>query len=439
MNGIRYLVLRVIFQAVFLWFIASNASAADTINIGVVGSMKFDYGKELWNGAIMAADEINKRGGVRVGQKRLRIKLVKANSNEFMNIAYATNTMEMLFFRNKVDFVIGGFRSEAVLAMQDVAMDYKKIFISIGAALPELCNRVAQNYDRYKYYFRNGTFNSHNLAKACFLQLDFVANALREKLGTRNLKVAIAAEKASWVEGMIVAAKKQFPQMGLDLVGVYRVSSVATDVSAEIKSIAKSRASMVFTLFSSTVGIPFVVQAADFKLPAAMVGINVEAQNKNFWNKTEGKAQYVMTTSSFCNGVEITKLTKPFIKNFQKRFGKLPTYTAGTYTAITHTIVPAIEQAGSLDPDILVNIIENRKYETPYGFYAYDKDELGRHLHDLKFGADYAMLLGVQWQNGELVGVWPSNYIEKPGDQPLTYRGIVPTIFSPLVIATNQR
>ncbi len=435
----RYLLLRIVLLAVFLLSTTSNVFAAGTINIGVVGSMKFDSGKELWNGAIMAADEINKRGGVRVGQKRMRIKLVKANSNEFMNIAYATNTMEMLFFRNKVDFVIGGLRSEAVLAMQDVAMDYKKIFISIGAALPELCHRVAQNYDRYKYYFRNGTFNSYDLAKACFLQLDFVANALREKLGTRSIKIAIAAEKNSWVEGMIVAAKKQFPQMGLDLVGVYRVSSVATDVTAEIKSIAKSRAQLVFTLFSGTVGNPFVVQAADFNLPAVIVGINVEAQNKNFWNKTEGKAQYVMTTSSFCKGVEITKLTKPFIKNFQKRYGKLPTYTAGTYTAITHTIVPAIEQAGSLDPDIIVNIIENRKYETPYGFYAYDKDELGRHLHDLKFGADYAMVLGVQWQNGELVGVWPNNYVEKPGDHPLTYRGIAPLAFSPLIFSNDQR
>ena len=49
---------------------------------------------------------------------------------------------------------MGGFRTEAVLAMQDIAMDYKKIFIGCGAAHPELCERVGKDYNRYKYWFR---------------------------------------------------------------------------------------------------------------------------------------------------------------------------------------------------------------------------------------------------------------------------------------------
>lgn len=439
MIGMRYLLLRLFLCTFFLFLTASTALGARTINIGVIGSMKFEYGQELWNGAVMAADEINNRGGVRVGQKRMKIKLIKANSNESLNVAYATNTMEMLFFRNDVDFVVGGFRSEAVMAMQDIAMDHKKIFISIGAALPELCKRVAQNYPRYKYYFRGGTFNSNYLGKACFLQLSHVAQLLREKLNIKTVKVAIAAEKTGWVKGMISASKKNFPLMGLELAGVFHVSPVATDVTSEIKAIAKSGAPLIFTLFSSNVGSAFVADAADLKLPAAMVGINVEAQKSDFWKTTGGKAEYVMSTTAFTKGVEITKHTMTFVTNYVKRYGKIPTYNASTYTAIAYTIVPAIEQAGTLNADSLVRIIENRKYETPHGFYAYDKDELGRHMHDVKFGADYAMLLAGQWQNGELKGVWPNNYVERPGAQPLTYKGIVDYKIPPLVIAEHQR
>ena len=418
----------------FLLF-QSPALGADSINIGIVGAMDYKYGKETWDGALLAADEINQRGGVRVGQRRMRLKLTKANSNEFLNVQYATNTMEMLFFRNHVDFIVGGFRSEAVLAMQEVAMDYKKIFISIGAALPELCQRVAQNYDRYKYYFRGGIFNSYDLAKGCFLQLNYVADILREKLGIKTIKVAIAAEKAVWVEGMIEAAKKYLPSMGLELTGVFYSSPVATDVRTKIKAIADTESLLVLTLFSTNVGTAFVNQAADLELPAMLVGINVDAQRKDFWEATEGKANYVITTTSYAEGVEMNKLTKPFVDSFIHRFGELPTFTAESYSAIVNTLVPAIEQAGSLDSDMLVNIIENKEYLTPRGLWAYKKDASGRQLHELKFGAEYALVLGIQWIDGEIKGIWPKNYVETPGAQPLTYKGIVDFKIPPIILS----
>lgn len=439
MPRIRVFALVFILILTCTFFTTADSFGAEFIHIGVVGAMKFDNGQEMWNGAFLAAEEINKRGGVRVGQKLMKIKLIKADTNEFINVDYAANTMELLLMQNKVHFIVGGFRSEAVLAMQDIAMDYKKIFISVGAALPELTQRVAQNYDRYKYYFRNGVFNSHYLAKACFLQLAYVAQKVKKSLGLNKIKVAIAAEEASWVDGMVAAARQNFPQMGIELAGVFNVSSMATDVMPEIKAIADSEAQIVLTLFSSNVGVAFVTQAADFKLPALQVGINVEAQKNKFWKNTGGKADYVVTTAAFCRDVEITKLTKPFIESYFQRFGEIPSYTASTYTAIAHTLIPAIEQAGTLQPDMLVNIIENRTYDTIQGRYAYEKDKLGRHLHDIKFGADYSILLGVQWQDGELKGIWPKNYREKPDEPPLAYGGIVDLKIPPVVIERHKR
>ena len=173
--------------------------------------MKYPHGQELWNGAALAAEGVNSKGGVRIANETRKIKLIKIDSNEYLNVTTAVNAIEMLLFSNKVDFVVGGFRSEAVLAMQDVAMDYKKIFISAGAASSKLTRRVAQNYKRYKYYFRGGTFNEYDLGKACFLQLNHVAQHLKKQLGLRKIKVAIVAERASWVDGMITAAQKNFP------------------------------------------------------------------------------------------------------------------------------------------------------------------------------------------------------------------------------------
>jgi hypothetical protein len=63
--------------------------------------MQFVQGKGHWNGAVMAAEEINAKGGVKVGDKKMMIELVKADSNEFLNVTDATNAMERLMTSDK--------------------------------------------------------------------------------------------------------------------------------------------------------------------------------------------------------------------------------------------------------------------------------------------------------------------------------------------------
>src|SRR4030066_1892079 len=111
---------------------------AQVIKIGVIGPMKFVQGIGHWNGATMAAEEINAKGGIQVGNKKMKIKLIQADSNEFLSVTDATNAMERLITKDKVHFVVGGFRTGAVFAMQDIAMAQKVIFIGCGAATDEL-------------------------------------------------------------------------------------------------------------------------------------------------------------------------------------------------------------------------------------------------------------------------------------------------------------
>jgi branched-chain amino acid transport system substrate-binding protein len=424
----------------FFFCTVSTSFGKDAIRIGVVGAMKIDSGEEMWNGALMAAEEINNHGGIQVGPQRMKIRLIKADSNEFLNVDYATNTMEMLLLQNMVDFVVGGFQNEATLAMQDVAMDYHKVFFSIGATSPELCRRVGRNYDRYKYYFRGGTLNSKHLCRVCFQQLNQIAQILREKLGVKTIKVAIATEENSWVDSMVEQAQKTLPKMGLKLVGTFQFSAADEDISTNIIGISQTHAPLVLALFASEAGISFVTQAFDFKLPAMIMGLNLEAQKSDFWKKTNGKANYTITLAPFVPGVEISNQTKTFMDKYSQRFGEMPGYMAGgTYASIAGTLAPAIEQAGTLNPERLVNTIENNVYTTPQGVWAYDKDEKGHHLHDLKFGAKYAMVLGAQWLDGKMEGIWPNKYIEKKGAKPLSYKGIVDVKIPPIVIKTYKQ
>ena len=431
--------LSVLLVACLVMAVGMPAYAAKVIKIGVIGPMKFVQGKGHWNGAIMAQEEINAKGGIQVGKKKMKIEVIKLDSNEFLSMTDATNAMELAITRHKVDFLVGGFRTEAVLAMQDIAMDYKKIFIGCGAAHPELCTRVAEDYKRYKYFFRGTPFNSRYLVKVCFIHLATVGGIMKKALGIPKIKVAIVAEKAVWVEPMVAVTKKFLPKLGMELAGIWRPSAVATDATAELSAVQRTGAHIVFTIFSSSVGITFARQAGELKIPAAMVGINVEAQKDGFYEATERMGNYVMTMNTYARGVEYNELTKPFVTKYIKRFGEVPTYTVATHDAIVYGLAPTIEEAGTLDADKIVAILENREYMVPSGKVKYSKDAQGRHLHDLTWGPGYLTSLGVQWQDGELKGVWPNRWKAAKGAPEITYKGIVPYKIAPWIIKEYKK
>lgn len=434
-KGILILVLAFLF-AVSSYSIASGQ---DVIKIGVIGPMKFVQGIGHWNGATMAAEEINAKGGIQVGSKKMKVELVQADSNEFLSIPDATTAIERLITRDKVHFIVGGFRTEAVLAMQDIAMEHKKIFIGVGAAHDELCLRVARDYKTYKYWFRGSPFNSSFLGRTSFIHLGTVGAILRGSLNIPKVKVAIAAEKAEWAEPMIKAAEATIPGMGMETVGIWRPSAVATDVTAELSAIQRSEAHIIFTIFSASVGIPFARQAGELKIPAVQVGINVEAQKDGFWQATRGMGNYVATMNTYARGVESNELTKAFVDTYVKRFGETPTYTADTYAAIIYGLAPTIEQAGTLDADKIVSILEERVYKTPSGTIKYMKDAQGRHLHELTWGPGYLTALGVQWQDGELKAFWPNRWKAAPEAPEITYKGMVPYKIPPWMVEKYKK
>ena len=429
-----------ILSMAFLFAVSSfTVSFGQDIKIGVIGPMQFVQGHGHWNGATMAAEEINTKGGIQVGTKKMKIALIKADSNEFINPTDATNAMERLITKDKVDFVVGGFRTEAVLAMQDIAMENKKIFMGVGAAHDELCLRVAKNYNTYKYWFRGSPFNSSFLGRTSFIHLATVGAILKQSLNIPNLKVAIVAEKAVWTEPMIKAAEGTIPKMGMEIVGIWRPSDKATDVTAELSAIQRSEPHIIFTIFSASVGITFARQAGELKIPAVQVGINVEAQKDGFWQATQKMGNYVATMNTYARGVEYNELTKAFVDGYVKRFHETPEYTADTYTAIVHGLTPTIEQAGTLDPDKLVSILENRVYKGPAGPISYLKDAEGRHLHELKWGPGGLTSLGVQWQDGEIKGFWPNKWKAVPEAPEITYKGIVPYKIPPWMIEKYKK
>ncbi len=375
------------------------ASAQGTIKIAILGPMAFVQGENHWAGAEMARDEINKAGGVNVGGRRMQIELIRADTNEIQSVPDATNATERVITRDKADFLIGGFRSEAVLAMQEVAMDYKKIFLGAGAADARLGENVEKNYERYKYWFRVTPVKAPDLFRTLMAVLDTIGDQVRQSLKKDKPKVALIAEKAVWTEPIVKGVQATLPKMNMDLVGTWQPSAVATDVTAELSAIERSEADIVFTLVSGPVGISLGRQMGERNMKAVAWGINVEGQKDEFWQAAAGKAQFVSTLDTYSE-VEITPKTIPFVRAFKQRYKKAPTYNAATYDAIM-ILKSAIEQAGTTDADKLVPLIEKMEHVGTAGTDSWDK------RHDLVWAVGKTAGIAVQWQDGKKVPFWP--------------------------------
>jgi len=399
--------------AMAFFFAVSSFTVAfgQEIKIGIAGPMAFVQGQHHWYGAEFGADEINAKGGILVGNKKLPIKLVKIDTNEILSVPDAASAIERAITRDKVDFLMGGFRTEAVFAIQDMAMDYKKIFLGCGAATPELCLRVGKDYNKYKYWFRVTPINSMLLAKVDFILLAIVAKAMGQELGITNPKVAIFAEKAVWADPIVAAAKANLPKMGMEVVGEWRPSNTATDVTAELSAINASGAHIIFTTISGPMGIPYAKKWGELKIPAASVGINVESQKKGFWEATGGLGNYDTSINTYAR-VEITPATIPFYDKFTAKVGEFPTYNAGTNDAI-QILAAAIEKTGTLDSDKLVSELEKTNFLGAAGRIVFTKD------HDVTWGPGYVTATGTQWQVGKLNCMWPVDW------EGVTYKGAV--------------
>ena len=382
-----------------LGLVFSQGAWSQNIKFAILGPMAFVQGENHWAGAEMARDEINKAGGIMLNGKKHQVEIIKVDTNEIQSVPDATNAIERAITRDKADFLVGGFRSEAVLAMQEVAMDYKKIFMGVGAAHSKLGINVEKNYDRYKYWFRASPTKDVDLAKTLFVVLGSVAAEIRKDLGKPVPKVAIVAEKAVWTQGLIKAAQANLPKMKMEVVGLWQPSAVATDVTAELSAIKRAGADIVFTIISGPLGIVLGRQMGELQLPAVAWGINVEAQKDGFWQATAGKGNYVSTLDTYAE-VESTPKTIPFVKAFKARFGKSPTYTAATYDVL-YALKQAIEEANTLDADKLVPVIEKMHFVGTGAIPTYDK------RHDLVWEVGKTAGIAVEWQNGEKVPFWP--------------------------------
>jgi branched-chain amino acid transport system substrate-binding protein len=359
----------------------------------------WDYpgGQGVKRGGELAIRDLNAAGGL-LGRKVEGIFYDnKVDPNE------AKSATERLLYKDKVDVILGFWRSDLAIVAQPLVMEAKKILLIGGASTPVITlERIKQDYKTNKYTFTT-TVNS-------YLTMISMEQGLVEAVKMGYGKIALLVEKAAWCDPLYDSWMKKY---GNKVVYSTRFSTTATDFSVEFSQVKAKGADIMAFITTGKGGTPSVKQWYDMKIPAAYVGYNVDSQDPNFMQVTEGKGQGVVTsTVGGVAGWPITPKSQPFYENYKKVFGEYPiAYTNGVSYDALMAWAHAVKLAGTVETEAVVKSMERKdlNYEGVCGVIEAFDEIHNPYGGGWKKGESWGWV-AYQWQDGKRVPFWPDKY-----------------------------
>ncbi|HMN21337.1 MAG TPA: ABC transporter substrate-binding protein [Ottowia sp.] len=379
-----------------------QAQGQPPIKIGVNAAIQVQAGRDIRDGAQLAVDEINAKGGV------LGRQLAMVVADETEDPEKGISAIKKLIADDKADVLIGGYTSGVTLAQLPHITRAKTLSIVVGAASPAITAKVKQDYETNKYIFRTGVLNSLHLANGV---LGYMTGFLHDELGMN--KFAIVGESAKWVQDLLPFLKKNAEAKGLEIVLAETFDTGTTNFSPLLSKVKNSGAQYMIVILSHASSDILAKQWYDARVPVPYGGIDVKSQDTDFFERVGGKS-ISEVAFNFIVRAPLSERTLPFFDAFEQRYKREPVYTgSGAYDAV-HAYADAVTRAGSLDTDAVIKALEKIDMPATTGRIQLDDN------HDLKGGEGLVNLLFVQWQEGgKRVIVWPKSartgtYINPP-------------------------
>lgn len=388
-------------------------SQQDPIVIGVPSSLKMLEAAEGLKAIILAAEEINAKGGVQVGDKKrlLKVESIETRDGEpGVPISDALLAIEKLFLEKKPHVVVlGPFRSEVLLAAMDIYSKYKMVSLNV-AMTPKFIEKYQGDPEKYKYCFRmlNAKYVVGYLMKTmAHLKKDFGYD-----------KVYIAVQDVLWANAIGKGMEKWFAGNGWKVIGYDAYPTGANDFSTTLIKAQQGGAQVLLPIFDMASSGTLALQWKDMQVPAVPVGFISPLMGskaaETFGDTVDGVVNIVFQAGNI--PLAKYKPAADFYEAYKKRWGgelQAGHMPSEAYDSV-YVMAKAIERAGSLEPDKLVKALEETDHQGSIGRIKF-KD------HEFVFGEDPAqdaILVIYQWQGLKRVPVFPDAVAEKPVQKP---------------------
>jgi branched-chain amino acid transport system substrate-binding protein len=369
----------------------TSEAAAPVINIGglypVTGGLA-QIGQGIVDAAKLAVRMVNDGGGIKsLGGARLNLVISDIQSDPTVT---RTET-ERLITGNRLSAIHGCYASALTLIASEVA-ERHRVPLLTGSSTDQL-NQGGRRFT-FTPFARASQF-----AKA-ILQMS--------KLIAARPKVAVVFENTAFGTATSKGLQDQAAGEGVDIIMFEPYSAGFTDATPLVNKVRASGAGMLFavsylndlilivrTMKQMGVNIPINGGSGGFVQPEFYKGVGKDAEGLigvAHWNH------------------DIDADARRVNDAYQKAYGEFIFEYAGGLVAQTFMIANALERAASADPvkvrDALASLDVSSGYAAmcPGGKVKFD--QTGKNV--------YAHPVGVQWQHGDLVAVFPQGEARAP-------------------------
>src|SRR4030067_1820726 len=266
----------------------SQLKPSDPIIIGVPTALGAIEGKDSWMGVQMAVDEINAKGGVQVGSTKHLLKAYSIDTREHepgIPTHDALTAVEKLILEKRPHAIaVGAFRSEILLASMDLISKYKMPYICSIAMSPLYQKKILDEYDKYKYCFRNGINSPYYV-----MYLQGAMEFLKKEVGFT--KAYIIVQDVLWAKATGQGLEKWYKENSWEIAGFDTYATGASDFSTSIMKVRAQKAQVIMPIFDMPQSGILLKQARAMKVPALLCGFLSPVAPENAWVVFQGEGE----------------------------------------------------------------------------------------------------------------------------------------------------
>lgn len=338
--------------------IAGTAAEAQTIKIGVNQPLTGPVaasGNFVVNGARIAADEINAKGGVLGSKIELVVEDNKSNPTE------AVAAAEKLIVRDKVPVMMGAWSSTYTLAVMPKLMEYKVPMLVETSSSDKIT--ISGN----PYVFRISPTSGMEAA------------AFAGRVGSLKIRKAdFLVVNNDWGKGAADVFGKMLKDKGVAIGTVETMDAAAQDLNAQLSKIKSSDADTLFvtTAVEQLTLVLKQIHALGLKRQVITTGGSQSPDQliAQAGAAANGSYHLLFFPPWFPEAVPNPALAKAFVGEWRKRGFNFAGVTEGFrgYDGI-HTIAAAITRAGKAEPEAIRAALWNTQITGLNGKIAFTK------------------------------------------------------------------
>ena len=333
---------------------AKAAPAEEVVKVGHVAPLTggiAHLGKDNENGARMAIDEINGAGGLKVGDKTLKLELVaeddKADPKEGTLAAQK-------IVDSGVVAVVGHLNSGTSIPASKIYADANVTQISPSATNPKLTEQG------FKTTFRVVANDNQ--------QGGVLANYAASEMKAKT--IAIIDDRTAYGQGLADVVEKVAKEKGVKVVAREFTNDKATDFNAILTKVRAAKPDVVMYGGMDATAGPMAKQMKQLGIKAPMLAGDGVCSPE--FIKLAGDAANVLTCSMAGEAVEKLAKGEEFKQKYKAKFNaEVQVYSPYSYDAI-YVIAEAIKRAGKAERAAITAAMPATNYTGLTGTIAFD-------------------------------------------------------------------